>query len=94
MANVKMSDLHPDYDSWFDCWYSDKKDILSCMYHNLAADLDAGYNPLGDCIKRQRADIAAYEQSINDALMSFVNMDDKKRDRWCFYDMLRRGAIA
>lgn len=94
MANVKMSDLHPDYDSWFDCWYSDKKDMLNIMYYNMTADLDAGYNPLGDCIKRQKQMIAEYEQSINDALMSFVDMDDKKRDRWCFYDMLRRGAIA
>lgn len=73
MANVKMSDLHPDYDSWFDCWYSDKKDMLNIMYHNMMSDLDAGYNPLGDCIKRQKQMISDYEKGMEVWLASRVD---------------------
>ena len=79
---------------WFEMWYSDKKWILSIMYRNMASDISAGYDVMGKSITEQKTMIANYEKSINDALYMFANMDDLKVDRWCFYDMLKRGAIA
>ena len=79
---------------WFEMWYDDKKWIISIMYRNMASDLDNGYNPLGKAIREQKIMIDNYEQDINNTLDKFSTMDEKQVDKWCFYDLLKRGAIA
>ena len=79
---------------WFEMWYSDKKWILSIMYRNMASDLDNGYNPMGKSIREQKTMIDNYEQDINNTLEKFSTMEEKQVDIWCFYDLLKRGAIA
>ena len=94
MAMAKFSDIkYMDYDSWFEFWYMDKKEILSCMHRNMAADIDAGYNPMGKSIRSQIDTIREYENSINAQLDKFVSMDEKQVEKWCYYDCLKRGAI-
>lgn len=39
---------------WFQIWMDDKESIISTMVKNMSADLNAGYNYFGECIKRQR----------------------------------------
>lgn len=91
---TKFSDVKYLDTTWFEMWYSDKKNILSILYHNLNADINAGYNPLGNCIRGQREAIVNYEKSINDTLDMFTNMNDNgKIERWCYHDLLKCGAI-
>lgn len=81
-------------DYWFDMWFDYKKGMISTMYHNMTADLECGYNPLGDCIQHQKKAIADYEEDFGNQLMEFTKMEDKVRNRWCYYDMLKRGVIT
>ena len=94
---IKFSDIKyfgNDGETWFDIWYSDKKSMLNIMFHNMQSDLNNGYNPLGDCIKRQLQDIERYQQNINDTLDKFTEMnDDSKIERYCYHDLLKRGVI-
>lgn len=80
--------------NWFEIWMDDKESILATMVRNMASDLDAGYNYFGECIKHQRETIANYKAEFDRQIMSFADMDEGKRNRWCYYDLLRRGAIT
>lgn len=80
--------------NWFELWMDDKESVLATMVKNLASDLEAGYNYFGACVQRQKETIDAYKAEFDRQLMSFADMDEGKRNRWCYYDLLRRGAIT
>lgn len=82
-----------DRDDWFDLWFQDKQDILTIMYQNMVDDLHAGYNPLGRSIKRQKLEIDQYTANLHAQMDTFHKMNEKEVNRWCFYDMKKRGAI-
>lgn len=83
----------PHSGEWFTLWEQDKKNILSAMHRNLAADLDAGYNYTGQSIQKQLADIDEYKHEFDEQLMSFVGKSNKEIEDWCYWDLKRRGAI-
>lgn len=78
---------------WFEMWYSDKKAMISTMISNMAADLNAGYDLYGKSITEQRQMIVEYQKAFEDQLDAFKTMDDEQVNRWCFYDMKKRGVI-
>lgn len=78
---------------YFKLWYEDKRSILETMNRNMYADIDVGYDPNGENIKRQLKAIDDYSIDINRHLTQFQSMKDKEVQRWCKYDMIRRGAI-
>ena len=80
--------------AWFEMWLDDKEAMICTMARNMSADLDAGYNYFGESIRKQREQIDAYKKEYDEQLMAFADMDDAKRDRWCYYDLLRRGVIT
>lgn len=80
-------------DDWFEIWFEDKTSILNTMVKNMQADLNAGYDYFGTSITKQRQIIDTYKQQFDAELDSFKSMDDKQVNRWCFYDMKKRGAI-
>ncbi len=80
-------------ENWFEMWFSDKKCMIAIMYSNLMSDLNAGYNPIGDIIKNQKAMIANYEKQLEKQLEKFASMTDENVNKWCFYDMKNRGVI-
>ena len=59
-----------------------------------AADISAGYSYLGNCIQKQKQELDEFKAEFETQLMSFADMEDGKRNRWCYYDLLRRGAIT
>lgn len=78
---------------WFEIWFEDKKSILETMKRNMQADLDAGYNPNGYAIYKQILEITEYEHGFDVQIELFKLMDDKQVERWCYYDLKKRGAI-
>lgn len=80
-------------DEWFEIWYQDKQCILDTMVRNMTADLECGYDYFGQSITRQREEIAAYKEKFDAEVMSFAEKSDVERNKWCYYDMLRRGVI-
>lgn len=82
-----------DSNEWFEIWFADKNAMIDTMYRNMAADIAAGYQPQGACIQKQLADIAAYKAEFDAQMSEFWKMDDKQVNRWCFYDMKKRGVI-
>lgn len=82
-----------DRDDWFSVWQDDKESILQTMISNMASDLNAGYDYFGKSIIEQRKTIEAYKKEIDDTFDLFKTMEDKEVNRWCFYDLKKRGAI-
>lgn len=82
-----------DRDDWFEIWEDDKESILQTMIKNMASDLDHGYDYFGKSIMEQKKSIEEYRQEIDNAYELFKTMDEKQVNRWCFYDLKKRGAI-
>lgn len=82
-----------DRDDWFSVWQDDKESILQTMINNMTSDLNAGYDYFGKSIVEQRKTIEAYKKEIDDTFDLFKTMEDKEVNRWCFYDLKKRGAI-
>lgn len=78
---------------WFEMWEADIKSMLSTMYRNLVADLECGYDPMGASIARQKEEIADYEKRYHAALDNMVFMTEEQTNKWCFFDLKKRGAI-
>lgn len=81
-------------DDWFDVWYDDKRSILLTMYENLASDLRAGYKIEGNSVKKQQATIQEYIEDINGCLEWAKETTPNYLNRWCYNDLVKRGAIA
>lgn len=81
-------------ETYFDIWYADKNSMLDTMVKNMTADLDAGYNYFGDCIQRQIKAIDDYKKSFDNDMKWLGVMDEKQGERWCKFDLLRRGVIT
>lgn len=82
-----------DCDAWFEMWHDDKQCIIDTMVHNMQADLEAGYDYFGNSIKQQREEIDAYKADFDNQMSKFWTMTHEDVEKWCFYDLVRRGAI-
>ena len=80
-------------DDWFELWHEDKRSMLDTMVKNMQADLNAGYDYFGQSIQNQRMAIDTYKRLFDQELDMFADMDEKQVNRWCYYDMVKRGAI-
>lgn len=87
MARTRLRDC----DDWFTLWREDHESITECMMRNMAADIQAGYSYAS--IKKQQAQIEQYDSEWKNQMYQFAEWDDRKVNRWCYYDMLKRGAI-
>lgn len=82
-----------DRDDWFILWREDKESMIEIMSANLNADLEAGYTNSSKAIIDQRETMRNYTQQFNAEIDMFKTMDEKSVNRWCFYDLVKRGAI-
>ena len=89
MSRCRISDR----DDWFSVWQDDKESILQTMISNMTSDLDAGYDYFGKSIVEQHKTIEKYKSDIDTTYDLFKSMDEKEVNRWCFYDLKKRGAI-
>ena len=80
-------------ETWFDMWFSDKQNMLDTMVRNMQADLDCGYDYFGKSITSQREMIDEYKKNFDAQMDKFKEMEDKAVNRWCYYDMKKRGVI-
>lgn len=80
--------------NWFAIWCEDYDSLINTAVRNLYADLEAGYNPNGESIRRSREVIAEFEKRYADGLEAMKEMDEKKAERWCYLDLKKRGAIS
>lgn len=84
----------PGKGKWFSLWLSDRQTILATMIRNLTADLEAGYDYFGRSATSQREQIEAYRTETENRLCAFREMDERRINHWCYYDLVRRGAIT
>lgn len=78
---------------WFEIWYEDKVSMIDIMTRNMASDLACGYDYFGNSITKQREMLEKYKEDFDNTLDSFKFMEEKQVNRWCYYDMKKRGAI-
>lgn len=77
-----------------DGWFEYMECILNTMIKNMNDDLACGYNYFGACITKQKNDIDEFQAKFNNQMNEFKSMDEMQVNRWCFYDLKRRGVIA
>jgi len=78
---------------WFEMWFTDKNAMLETMLRNMNSDLNAGYDYFGENITKQRQMIEDYQKEFDWNMKEFRYMKEKDVQRWCYYDMKRRGVI-
>lgn len=83
-----------DRNDWFELWCEDRESMLTTMVRNMAADLDAGLSYFGNTVSRQRKMIEEYKAETDATFDMFKGMDEVSVNRWCFYELKKRGAIA
>lgn len=81
-------------ENYFEMWLADRESIVNTMVRNMAADLECGYDYFGKSITGQREMIAAYKAETDAALDMFKGMEDRQVNRWCYYDLIKRGAMT
>lgn len=79
---------------WFEIWFDYMTGIIETMVRNMQTDLDAGYNPKGFCIRKQRIDIESKKLEFDIQMDKFGDMEDAKVNRWCYYTLKRKGVIS
>ena len=79
---------------WFEIWFDDKQAMIETMARNIQSDLDAGYNYYGRSITLQRFDLSEYKAKFELQIDEFKKMTDSEVNRWCYYDLKKRGAIS
>lgn len=79
---------------YFQMWQDDARAMLMTMARNLSSDLLAGYNPAGQCIRRQVEDLAAYRVRYERRLEELKMLAGADVEKWCRADLRRRGAIS
>lgn len=82
-----------DRKDWFDLWFEDKKCIIATMSRNIASDLKAGYDFFGNSIQKQIKGLEEYKAKVDYQLDEFKHMEDKEVNKWCFYELKKKGAI-
>lgn len=83
-----------DITDWFTIWLEDKRSILATMMRNLQSDIDAGYSPDGNSVRKQGEEILAYQSKFESEMDRFEEMTADEVNHWCYRDLLRRGAIG
>ena len=78
---------------WFVMFVEDKKSIMATMIRNMADDINAGYDPCGDTIKREREELTAYEAEFNAELDKIAEMEPSRVNHYCYVKLLKAGAI-
>lgn len=82
-----------DTTNYFKIWFDDKQSLLETRVRNMQADLAVGYDYFGHSITTQRAEIDKYKKEFDAQMEKFKGMEDAKVNRWCKYDLLKRGVI-
>lgn len=84
-----------DRKDWRDIWEEDKLSIIRTMRANLASDITTGnYDLLGLTIQKQITDIEEYERGVLRQQKELDKMDEKTANKWCYYNLKKRGVIC
>lgn len=83
-----------DRKNWEELWREDKESIIYTMRRNVASDIENGYNLLSMSIQKQILDIVNYEREYEKQLDNFSYMKVEDINKWCYYDLKKRGAIG
>lgn len=79
---------------YFKIWLDYEKSILDTMVENMVFNLEAGYDYFGTSIEKQKAEIENYKHQVDDQLEIMAKFShDPKINKWCYMDLIRRGAI-
>lgn len=77
---------------WFLIWFADEQAIIATMWANRQADYEAGYSKAN--LDKQQAEIDERQQRFGEQLDKFKSMDAAAVDNWCYYELMKRGAIS
>lgn len=85
--------IHGISEDWFLMWNDDKRAMIDTMKRNVEADIDAGYNERGFTVVKAKEALDRYIRRYEDDVESFKRMTEKDVQRWCFYDLVKRGVV-
>lgn len=83
-----------DRKDWYNLWTEDKISMIQTMRNNLASDIKNDYNLLSMTIQKQIIDIVNYEKEYEKQFEKFSLMSDEEVNKWCYYNLKKRGAIG
>lgn len=83
-----------DRKDWKDIWEEDRISMIKTMRRNLASDIvDGDFDLLSLLIQKQIVQIKEYENNFTFAKIMLNKMDEYSQNKWCYYDLKKRGVI-
>lgn len=83
-----------DRKDWKDIWEEDKISMIKIMRRNLASDIvDGDFDLLSLLIQKQIVQIKECENNFTFAKIMLNKMDEYSQNKWCYYDLKKRGVI-
>ena len=79
---------------WFEIWCEDWEGLITTQSLNIKAELDAGWKWKSDRVQHEVNVLNQFQNTYRLQLGRFAEMEEKQVQRWCYYDLLRRGAIS
>lgn len=79
--------------NWIEIWCDDYTSLIDCAIRNMQSDLECGYDPNGFSIWQSKSAIAELRERYENGLNRIAEMEEKAAQRWCYYDLKKRGAI-
>lgn len=79
---------------WFDVWCADWEGLIETQARNVQSEIDAGWKYKSDRVQNELRILNKFNGEYRRQLGRFASMEDKEVNRFCYYDLLRRGAIS
>lgn len=82
--------------NWFEIWCDDWESLIYTQSRNVQAELDAGYKWSSRHVQHEVEILNEFDSKYRNQLAKFAEMEEQGRNvnKWCYYDLLRRGAIT
>ncbi len=79
---------------WFDVWCADWEGLIETQARNIQSEIEAGWKYKSARVQNEIRILNEFNGEYKMNLGRFGGMTDEEVNRYCYYDLLRRGAIS
>ena len=79
---------------WLEVWIDDWESLIETQNRNIQSELQAGFKWTGQHVQHEVKILKEFDSKYRDGLEKFKYMDEREVQRWCYFDLLKRGAIT
>lgn len=79
---------------WFEVWCEDWEGLLQTQGRIIQSELEAGHSWSSRHVQHEVEILEQWDREYRYNLGRFAEMTEGQVKRWCYFDLLKRGAIT